>query len=164
MPHFLGKNFLCQSQLLFFYCKTEAVNTVFLQTNDYLRYSMRLGHIFTILIWTFYNPQTSDEQVTNTAEAENKSRNRSKWAPASLNLQKGERESRTKKRLFQDHTRSVRRKRGGLTGVYGGGCDHSILSASVEDAQCRCNTYAKHCCQIVENSAILLKSSGNNCS
>ena len=40
MPHFLGKNFLCQSQLLFFYCKTEAVNTVFLQTNDYLRYEV----------------------------------------------------------------------------------------------------------------------------
>ena len=67
--HFLGKTFLCRSQLLylcrsqllFFYCKTEAVNTVFLQTNDYLRYSTRLGHIFTILIWTFYNPQTSDE-------------------------------------------------------------------------------------------------------
>ena len=67
--HFLGKTFLCRSQLLFlcrsqllflcrsqllfFYCKTEAVNTVFLQKNDYLR----LGHIFIILIWTFYNPQ-----------------------------------------------------------------------------------------------------------
>ena len=58
---FLGKTFLCRSQLLFlcrsqllfFYCKTEAVNTVFLQKNDYLR----LGHIFIILIWTFYNPQ-----------------------------------------------------------------------------------------------------------